>query len=131
MTTPERRSHRGQDASEAAHLQLQQVVRDFDLDECILCDDAGRLLATSGTASEFHRALAEASPRLAAGGACRLTYSRLNKFKSIHPNQVSTCRFKTEGQTFFITALGTMSTMRDVGMYRAVIGLRRITKEFA
>lgn len=127
MSDKERRNRRSASAEVATHYQLEQVLKDFDLDTIVLVDEAGRLLSGVGRDHSFDEVLARETPRLAVGSHCRLLFARLNRFKpSIRPNQVSACEFRTAGRRYFVSAVGSATTMRDVGMYRAILGIRRI-----
>lgn len=123
----ERRRRRSSSAELATRFQLEQVIRDFELDTLVLVDEAGRLIEGVGRDTAFDEVLARETPRLANGSHCRLLYARLNKHKpSIRSNQISACEFRTAGRRYFVAAVGSMSSMRDVGMYRAILGIRRI-----
>ena len=128
----ERRRHRSADPEVATRLQLEQVIADFDLDTVVLADEAGRLVSGVGHDSAFDELLARESARLAVGSHCRLLFARLSKVKpSIRPNQISACEFRTGGRRYFVAAVSAATTMRDVGMYRAILGIRRIQAEAA
>lgn len=123
----ERRNRRSDSREQATKYQLEQVIRDFDLDTIVLADEAGRIVSSVGSDGSFDEVLARETPRLAVGSHCRLLYSRLNKHRpSVRPNQVSACEFRTQGRRLFVAAVGPASTMREVGMYRAILGIRRI-----
>lgn len=123
----EKRRRRSDRPEIATRYQLEQVVEDFQLMGCVFADEAGQLLnASDDEHTPFYEEVAKASPRLAIGSECRLLFSKLSKLRTIRPNQVSSCQFRYRGQTFYVTTLGAMSTMRDVGMYRAILGIRRI-----
>lgn len=128
---PERRRRRTADPNLATRYQLEQVVDDFDLDTCILVDESGALVQGVGQMEHFEEVLAHETPRLASGSRCRLLFSRLNEFRRVRPNQISACEFRSDGQRYFVAAVGSASTMRDVGMYRAILGIRRIRKQVA
>ena len=128
----ERRRQRSSDTGLATRFQLEQVIEDFDLDTVVLVDEAGRLVQGVGRDSRFDEVLARETPRLANGSHCRLLFARLNKSKpSIRANQISACEFRTAGRRYYVAAVGTGSGMRDVGMYRAILGIRRIVAEAA
>lgn len=129
----ERRRRRSSNPDLAAKYQLEQVIQDFTLDTVVLTDEAGRLLHSAGrNREEFEAALARETPRLAAGSHCRLLFARLTEVQpSIRSNQISACEFRTNGRRYFVAAVGAASTMRDVGMYRTILGLRRIHNEQA
>lgn len=126
MASDEKRRRRSADPLTATRYQLEQVVEDFDLDTCILVDDTGRLVQAPGLYPEFEEALAREAPRLANGSTCRLLYARLNKTHRVRPNQVSAFEFRTRGKRMFVAGVGSMSTMREVGLLRAILGIRRI-----
>ena len=123
----ERRQNRSSSAELATRYQLEQVVRDFDLDTVVLVDEAGHLLGGAGPDSVFDELLARETPRLAVGSHCRLLFARLNRHRpSVRANQISACEFRTGGRRYYVAAVGSATTMRDVGMYRAILGIRRI-----
>lgn len=126
----ERRHRRSASAELATFYQLEQVIQDFDLETVVLVDEAGRLVSGVGRDAVFDEVLARETPRLAAGSHCRLLYARLNRHRpSIRPNQISACEFRTAGRRYFVAVVGSMQTMRDVGMYRAILGIRRIVAD--
>lgn len=123
----ERRRQRSSSAELATRYQLEQVIRDFDLDTVLLVDEAGRLIDGAGHDTAFGEALARETPRLAQGSHCRLLFARLNKHRpSIRPNQISACEFRAGGRRYYVAAISPQTTFRDVGMYRAILGIRRI-----
>ncbi len=123
----ERRRQRSSSTELATRYQLEQVLADFDLDTVVLVDEAGRLVEGTGRDRAFEQILARETPRLAVGSHCRLLFARLNKLRpSVRANQISACEFRTGGKRYFVAAVGPASTMRDVGMYRAILGIRRI-----
>lgn len=126
----EKRRRRTSNPELATRYQLEQVVEDFSLDGCVFADQSGALLnASDDQNSDWYSQIAKASPRLAIGSKCRLLFSKLSKHRNLRPNQISSCAFKFQGETFYVTTVGSMSTMRDVGMYRAILGIRRIFSE--
>ena len=131
MPGEEKRRRRSSDPLIAARYQLEQVVHDFELDTCVLVDDSGRLVQAPGLYPEFEEALARETPRLANGSTCRLLFARLNRIHRVRPNQVSACEFRAGGRRWYVAAVGSMSTMREVGVFRAILGLRRIEKHAA
>lgn len=123
----ERRRNRSSTADLATRYQLEQVIKDFDLDTVVLVDEAGRLVQGVGRDTAFDEVLARETPRLAVGSHCRLLFARLNRLRpSVRANQISACEFRTGGKRFYVAAVGSATTMRDVGMYRAILGIRRI-----
>lgn len=129
-TSEERRNRRSADPTVATKFQLEQVLHDFDLDSVVLADEAGRLIQSAGRDESFQSALARETPRLAIGSHCRLLFARLSKVKpSIRANQISACEFRNDGKRYYVATVGAMTTMRDVGMYRAILGIRRIQRE--
>ena len=129
----ERRRRRSSNPDVATRYQLEQVIDDFSLDTVVLTDESGALLHSAGLSQpDFDQALAREAPRLAGGSRCRLLFARLNRLKqSIRPNQISACEFRTNGRRYYVATVGSASTMRDVGMYRAILGVRRIVAERA
>ena len=128
----ERRRRRSSSTELATRFQLEQVIDDFGLDTVVLVDEAGHLVEGAGRDTSFDHVLARETPRLAVGSQCRLLFSRLTKHRpSIRANQISACEFRTGGRRYFLATVGSASTMRDVGMYRAILGLRRIFAEAA
>ena len=123
----ERRRRRSSNSELAIQFQLEQVTRDFELDTVVLVDEAGKLVSGVGRDTSFDEVLARETPRLAAGSHCRLLFARLNQYRpSVRPNQVSACEFRTNGRRYFVAAIGSAKTMRDVGVYRSILGIRRI-----
>ena len=110
----EKRRRRTTDTELATRYQLEQVVEDFQLEGCIFSDEAGALIGASDERDlPFYQQIAKASPRLALGTECRLLFSKLSAYRNIRPNQVSSCAFRFKGSTYYVTTIGSMSTMRD------------------
>lgn len=130
QTETERRSQRSNEPDEATQHQLEQVLRDFDLDTCILADAKGNLLQAPGRNPGLERALAAEAPKLAQNSTCRLMFSRLAHHQpSIRPNQITACEFRLQGAAYYVVGVGAMSAMRDVGVCRAILGIRRIRRQ--
>src|SRR5690606_306138 len=97
----------------------------------ILADESGRLIGSPGRFPEFEEALAREAARLAHGSTCRLLFARLNRVHRVRPNQVSAFEFRTHGTRYYVAAVGSMTAMREVGLLRAILGIRRIRREAA
>lgn len=105
------RSRRSDDRFVATVFQLEQIIEDFDLAACVVVDESGRIVA-SVARNEEHIDWTHEIPAIARLGRRR--------------RGVSVCEFRANGRPMFVATVGNKNGARDIGMYRAVLGLRRI-----
>lgn len=111
MDPTNRRGRRSEDRFVATVFQLEQVLQDFGLAACVVVDEAGHVVA-SVTKDYEDLDWSHEIPMLA----------RQNRRR----RGVSVCEFRAAGKALFIATVGHAHETRDIGMYRAVMGLRRI-----
>lgn len=122
QTIKERRTTRSQNPHAALELQLQQVVIDFGVESCFVVDSGGTILASSQTPCPAMRRLAGWVPTLS---------RRSMRRPSAHPkidgfDDLAVSEFRVGGQRRFMATTGGESTMRNVALFRAILGARRI-----
>lgn len=120
----DRRRQRSEDPAVAMKLQLEQVVKDFKLRACVVADEAGRLVSSSGEEVLLAQ-LAHCGVAIAANAATASTWQQLEKSR-VGRDQVTAMGFRAGGKRYVLTAAGQERTWRDVGVFRAILGLRRI-----
>ena len=127
--TEEHRILRSDSPEIATQFQLEQVTHDFDLNCAILANDKGELLYASDAYDLlFYKVLAEASPALSLGNVNQTQWSKLNLYKSIQKESISSRSFFAGGDRYHIVAIGDAPTWREIGIFRAIRGLQRILK---
>lgn len=102
----ERRCRRSTEPLEAVHLQLLQVVREFSMEVCAVSDREGRVVAASCPGDDRWLAFVE----------------------NREARRVAVQEFYACGRPLYMVALGEPSLERDLGVLRAVMGVRRIWK---
>ncbi len=111
MKTTNMRRQRSEDRFVATVFQLEQVLKDFGLSACVVVDESGQIVASVAKDDEELNWSHEI-PTLSRQGRRR--------------RGVSICEFRAAGRPMFVAAVGAALGSRDMGMYRAVLGLRRI-----
>jgi hypothetical protein len=111
MSTANFRARRSDDRFVATVFQLEQILEDFNLAACVVVDEAGRVVASVARNDED----IEWSHEIP-------TIARLGRRR----RGVSVCEFRANGRPMFVATVGNKLGSRDLGMYRAVLGLRRI-----
>lgn len=109
------RSRRSDDPTVATRLQLVQVAEDFGLENCVLVDEAGNVCSSASTVPSALGELTAQFPSL---------FDRGQRPK--HRN-LSACEFRAAGRRMFLVTVG-QSNLRDVALYRAILGVRRILR---
>lgn len=112
----ERRRRRTDDVELATQYQLEQIIADFGVEAVVLVDDAGRVIAETGHETARQR-LASNAMRLAAADRKRRRRVQGVDFA---------CSFRRSGEQYVVAAAGSEREMREVGVMRAILGLRRI-----
>jgi hypothetical protein len=129
LSSPERRRQRSAERATALTYQLDQVVEDFDLEACLIADGQGSLLACcTGVDAELARTLAAVAPGLARERPTRtLVLPSLRRhLPELNETQFSACEFRAQGKRLFVVAVGRDALMKEVGIVRALLGVRRI-----
>lgn len=111
MDKNNRRSRRSEDRFVATVFQLEQVIQDFGLAACVVVDEGGKVIASVAKDDEDLDWSHEIP-----------TLVRQNRRR----RGVSVCEFRAAGRPLFVATVGNALATRDIGMYRAVMGLRRI-----
>lgn len=139
--TPERRVRRSERIAEALHYQLLHVAERFGLEAFVLSDSDGLMLATADRSPrelELSRTLAAVSPLLTQGEdtalepSVRAWLSRKLIAEGLDwaLDELRVFEFYT-GDTLMrlIYVVNDPEDMAEVGVYRTVVGVRRIWKE--
>lgn len=134
--TSERRHHRSSDRAEATHLLLTHVAEEFGLEAFTVASERGELQATSTASSsgdEISQVLASHSPTLAEEGSLGGLRDLRDRLSAIgmpwSQDEVTVREFHAGGARLMLAAVGEPGTMREVGIYKAILGIRRIWRE--
>lgn len=139
----DRRQTRSDELSRALYLQLIHAAELFELDAFTLADDEGRLLATStrsDNGTEIADLLAIFAPNLIeqrAGSrraklASTWLHDELDELgMSWDPSEMSVREFFAGDEQLFLTAVGGEGANKEMGIHRAIFGIRRIWKNAA
>ncbi len=136
----DRRRRRSDSRPEATHFMLAQVAEDFDLDVFVVADELGDLLATSTRSHDgteistllalFSPMLTESRPASSRGRALAVLADHLEEIGMLwEDDEIVVREFTVNGDRKYVVAVGEATTMREVGIYRAVLGMRRIYGE--
>lgn len=119
----DRRRRRSDDVDTALRYQLEQVIQDFNLTSCVLSDQDGRVVAE---AHDFDNVPDDPT------GVDAMTQDTIIDGSSTPidvTDDIDCVEFRSAGTPFFITAQGQDDSMREVALYRVVLGAKRIYKE--
>ena len=129
IPVPERRRKRSHYTLEALTFQLQHIYEREDLHNFTLGDTRGLVIAQAGDIHESE-VLAAYAPMLckSAGSAHRhRVVARMNTvLPRITTDLIHVRHFRIDGQELYLTLLGRPGVYRDVSLYRAITGVRRI-----
>ncbi len=117
VLTLDRRSRRTDDVELATQYQLDQIVHDFGVRSIVLIDAAGEVIAFSGEA--------ETAARLS-GCAFELATMDRKIRRTPKRSRDYACSFRKDGDSYIVAAAGSQKELREVGVFRAIMGLRRI-----
>ncbi len=137
--TSDRRQRRSYDRDTATHYLLVHVADQFGLEAFAIADEDGALQATSTdspSGDALSTLLAQYSPAL----SCRVNTPRSALLEALETDlehlgmgwtqdEVMVREFHVDGQRMLLTAVGEPGTMREVGVYRTIMGIRRIWHE--
>lgn len=117
-----RRERRSDQPQKATELQLIQVVEDFEIETCFVVDEAGEVVNCSHETCSATKRLASWVPTLA---------RRSTRRPSAHPkidgfDDLAVSEFRVNGIRHYMAATGGSETMRNVAVFRAILGMRRI-----
>jgi hypothetical protein len=124
-----RRRRRTNQTDLAIGYQLDQVIKDFGLECCLIVDDSGHIVGTSPEdPTPFTQTLAALLPSMATLPECRDTHlERLQQHRpDIKNDDLAACLFRAGGRRLYIAALGSEAVMNEVAIFRAILGTRRI-----
>jgi hypothetical protein len=137
----DRRQHRSVQLEEATRLQLARVAGEFDLGLCAVSDQDGRLVACAAAApqeGELVALLGALQDRARFGDTIARHAERtlIDQLKRrgvavVGQGRVTVREFHAAGHRLYLTALGEPGTMLEVGIYRAILGIRRIWQQSA
>jgi hypothetical protein len=119
----DRRRRRSDDPNTALQFQLEQVIDDFGLTSAVLSDNSGRVVAEAHTFYDM--------PEPPNGVDVPSQDTIVDDFNAeIDVTEDIDCvEFRSQGARFFITAQGRDDSLREVALYRVVLGAKRIHKE--
>jgi predicted regulator of Ras-like GTPase activity (Roadblock/LC7/MglB family) len=123
----DKRRRRSADPITAIQLQLQQVMQDFGLDGCVIATTEGLLIAAPESMGS-HRAeeIAAIAPLHAvAGTGVETAATDLDG----QPVQLHVQGFWALGQELIVAAIGQPHIMLAPGVFRTILGARRIWGE--
>ena len=129
---PNRRRRRSDQPLQALTYQLEHIFERENLHNFTLGDARGLVIAQAGDIHESN-VLAAYAPMLARSVAGRYRRQVLSRIGSVIPtitvDSIHVRRFKMEGQQLYLTLVGRPGVYRDVSLYRAITGVRRIFDE--
>ena len=131
---PERRRRRSSQTLQALTYQLEHIFERENLHNFTLGDTRGLVVAQAGDTHESE-VLAAYAPMLAQSLNERYRQQVLSRVNSVIPtttlDSIHVRRFVVEGEELFLTLVGRPGVYRDVGLYRAITGVRRILDQSA
>lgn len=128
----ERRQRRSDECRQAIEFQLSHLAEQYDLDNLVLADASGLMVACADDEVRG-QALAAYAPvfsrRLNRGARDEI----MDQLESFVPDasgkSLSVRRFDLEGTAHFLCVVGEERLCRQANLYRAVTGIRRIVDE--
>ena len=128
----DRRQRRSEVTLEALTYQLEHIFERESLHNFTLGDSRGLVIAQAGDCHESE-VLAAYAPVLARSVDGRYRRRVLSRVNSIAPtitvDSIHVRDFEVDGERLFLTLVGRPGVYRDVGLYRAITGVRRILDE--
>ena len=128
----ERRLERSANTQRAMTLQLEHVLKLYGMRNFTLCDQNGLVIAHAGYHEESDT-IAAWAPLLA---KCTDRHKRsrhlqqlLSQLDCAHDLDLQVRSFHLDGARLYLCIAGSPGAQLDVGLYRAVEGLRRIYRE--
>lgn len=127
--TAERRRQRSGQTLKALTYQLEHIFEREDLHNFTLGDSRGLIIAQAGDPRESE-VLAAYAPLLAHSVSRRYRRQVLSRVNSVVPtitvDSIHVRQFTIDGQKLFLTLVGRPGVYKDVSLYRAITGVRRI-----
>lgn len=128
----DRRLERSKNTHRAMTLQLEYVLKLYGLRNFTLCDHNGLVIAFAGYREESD-AVAAFSPVLARSTdrqkRSRILADALGQLDSAQTLDIQVRSFFLDGERLYLCITGQPGAQLDVGLYRAIEGLRRIYRE--
>ena len=127
-----RRRRRSKQTLTALSHQLEHIFEQQDLHNFTLGDERGLVIAQAGNnhESEVFAAYAPVLCRSRNGRYRSQVLSRINSIvPTITADSIHVRQFTVDGEPLFLTLVGRPGVYRDVGLYRAITGVRRILDE--
>lgn len=129
LPLPERRSRRSKQTLTALTYQLEHILMNEDLRNIVLGDSSGQIIAGAGDHFESD-VLAAYAPMLSKSVNQRFRLQIFSRMEPLLPGvaleNIYVRHFEVDGEPLFLTLCGDPGVYRDVGLYRAITGIRRI-----
>ncbi len=137
----DRRNRRSSHRPRAMHFQLSYAAREFGFRSLALADSDGNLLASSQAPLEYSnlgRLLATFGPsldrqrvglNLSRAAKVSLELRLMSSAETLGRDEATMRLFHVNGEKLYLVAVGEPTTMSEVGMYRVIMGIRRIWSE--
>lgn len=129
----ERRRKRSSEAHTAITYQLEHIFENQDLQNFVLGDSRGLVLAQAGNTEEAS-VLAAYAPVLATyhGNSRSKVLDKIGTLVPSFDHETMSIRsFEIDGETLFLLSVGRQTATREASLYRAVTGIRRILSQTA
>lgn len=129
----ERRNQRSPQAHTAITYQLEHIFGTQNLNNFVLGDSRGLVLAAAGE-EDAATVLAAYAPMLAAyrGSSRRTVVAKLEALvPGFRADSLSIRSFDIDGETLYLCSVGRQTVARQASLYRAVTGIRRILEQTA
>lgn len=129
LPTIERRRRRSDQTLTALTYQLEHIYRNEGLRNFTLANTSGLVIASAGDPLESE-VLAAYAPLLARSVERRFRHQVIARIQNLLPDLKAEAlhvrQFQVDGEVLFLTLAGKPGVYRDVGLYRAITGVRRI-----
>jgi len=128
----ERRRRRSDECRQAITFQLLHLAEQYDLENLVLADASGLMVACASD-EVAAQALAAYAPvfarRLNRGARDQIMDQVASFLPDADAKSLSVRRFELNGQPHFLCVVGEKRLCRQANLYRAVTGIRRIVDE--
>lgn len=129
---PDRRRRRSDECRTAIHFQLLHLAERYDLQNLVLADNAGIMLACAKN-EEAGRALAAYAPvfkrHLDRGSRAEVMGKLGELLPDVDGQTLSVRRFRLGGEDHFLCVVAEQRLARHANLYRGVTGIRRIVEQ--
>lgn len=129
LPLPERRSRRSKETLTSLTYQLEHLLMHEDLRNLALGDSSGQLIAQAGDLLESE-VLAAYSPLMSRSVNQRYRQQIFQRMEpllpGVAPDSVYVRQFEVDGEVLYLAFCGDPGVARDVSLYRAITGVRRI-----